>query len=92
MPSLPSPVSGGLATDPANSPEKPQRQPKIATPVAIQNVRGREGDFTLDKHGFQYVKHTSKLEGFDDDALVRREHYAELEAMLRDVLENTKGL
>ncbi|KAK7991948.1 hypothetical protein PG996_013039 [Apiospora saccharicola] len=73
-------------------PEKPKRQPKIATPVAIQNVRGREGDFTLDKQGFQYVKHKSKFTTFDDDELVRREHYAELEVMLRQALENTKGL
>ncbi|KAK7943023.1 uncharacterized protein PG986_012136 [Apiospora aurea] len=73
-------------------PEKPKRQPKIATPVTIGNVRGREGDFTLDKQGFQYVKHKSKFTSFDDAELVRREHYPELEVMLREALENTKGL
>lgn len=85
-------MSWGFAIDTTNSPEKPKRQPKIATPVSIKNVRGREGDFTLDKQGFQYVKHKSKFTSFNDDELVKREHYAELEVMLQEVLENTKGL
>ncbi|KAK8045091.1 hypothetical protein PG993_005115 [Apiospora rasikravindrae] len=73
-------------------PKKPKRQPKIATPVTIRNVRGQEGNFTLDKQGFQYVKHKSKFTSFNDAELVKREHYPELEVMLREALENTKGL
>ena len=60
--------------------------------MTIKNVRGQEDSFTLDKQGFQYVKHKSKFTSFDDAELVKREHYPELEVMLREVLENTKGL
>ncbi|KAL3417873.1 hypothetical protein PVAG01_10883 [Phlyctema vagabunda] len=70
----------------------PKPQPKIAWPVRISDVTGREDEYTLDQQGFQYVKHRSVLDINDDDETIRRVHYPEMEELVRKVILETKGL
>lgn len=36
--------------------------PKISSPVAISDVTGDEGKFSLENQGFQFIKHKSQFE------------------------------
>ena len=52
-------------------------------PVVVQDVRGREHEFALDKGGFQFVKHVSQEKEFDDDKRIEDVYYKETEELLR---------
>lgn len=54
-------------------------------PAQIQDIRGREADFNLEKHGFQHHKHTSAEKDFDRDEQVKRVVYPEVEQLLKGV-------
>ncbi|KAI0628394.1 hypothetical protein C8Q77DRAFT_1162137 [Trametes polyzona] len=54
-------------------------------PVVIHDARGREGEFTLDNAGFQFVTWPSKEKGFLDDGLIKTQYYAEVEDLLKEV-------
>jgi hypothetical protein len=59
--------------------------------IRIEDARGREREFSLDRNGFQLVHSTSKVKDFyaaPDE--VARIYYPELEALLRDTLGATK--
>ena len=60
-----------------------------AEPEQVHDVRGEEELYTLDRHGFQYVKHTSKLtdDELRDSRVVEDSYYRECEAVLRQKLE-----
>jgi len=45
--------------------------------VELENVRGRETEYTLDKNGFQFYKHASEHTSFTDDDKIREEYYPE---------------
>ncbi|TFL01354.1 hypothetical protein BDV98DRAFT_548891 [Pterulicium gracile] len=53
--------------------------------VEIENVRGEEGEYTLDQHGFQFFKSATSVESFTDSERVKREYYPEVQKVLRDV-------
>ena len=52
--------------------------------VVIEDMRGRE--FTLDRQGFEPVRHRSRETRFEDEAAIRDQYYAESEALLADLL------
>ena len=52
--------------------------------VVVQDIRGREDQFTLDKHGFQIYRHESKEKDFTDDVQIKSAYYAETEQLLKD--------
>ena len=52
-------------------------------PVVVQDVRGREHEFTLDKGGFQFVKHVSQEKEFDDEERIKNVYYKEVEELLK---------
>ncbi|KAJ9611552.1 hypothetical protein H2200_004736 [Cladophialophora chaetospira] len=54
--------------------------------VVIHDVAGDEDKYTLDSHGFQYVKHESKEKDFVDDKQIKTEYYLEVEQLLKDSL------
>jgi hypothetical protein len=54
--------------------------------VAIEDARGREDAFTLDRNGFQFVRSASKVADFYAPDEVERIYYPEVEALLRDTL------
>src|SRR3974390_2926704 len=49
--------------------------------IAIRNGRGR--DFTLDRDGFRFGPHDTKVRDFFDAAEVRSTYYAEMEALVK---------
>src|ERR1700682_3317558 len=52
--------------------------------VTIEDARGRESEFTLDRNGFALVKAPSQVRDFYAAEEVRRTYYAEVEQLLRD--------
>lgn len=59
-------------------------RPNLAVKVTVQDVAGDEDKYTLDGHGFQFVKHESKEKDFQDDEKIKAEYYPEIEQLLKD--------
>ncbi|KAG7098109.1 hypothetical protein E1B28_000080 [Marasmius oreades] len=57
--------------------------------LQIENIRGKEGKYTLDEAGFQYIRETLKYQGFDKDDQedVKKEYYPEV----IDIIKKTTG-
>lgn len=55
------------------------------TPVTIHDVRGKEADFTLDKAGFQYLKHATAVQDWGNDEEIKAVYYKEVEEMMKEV-------
>lgn len=51
--------------------------------VRIENARGREGAFALDREGFRPVEHRTAVRDFYDEDEVRKTYYAELDALVK---------
>ena len=78
--------------DPINGPKdmnlnsaEAQSYQWIAVPVEITDIRSCDEEFTLDKHGFQLVKHKVDLAAFESDTKVKEQLYPQVEAMLKKV-------
>ncbi|KAH8712091.1 amino acid permease-domain-containing protein [Phaeosphaeriaceae sp. PMI808] len=65
-------------------PETYERVPEVHN-VTIQDVAGKESEYTLDKNGFEIHKHTANEKDFLDDAQIKNGYYAETEQLLKDV-------
>ena len=52
-------------------------------PVVIHDARGHEDELTLDKGGFQFVKHVSQEKEFDDDQRIQDVYYKEVGELLK---------
>jgi hypothetical protein len=50
----------------------------------IHDIAGDENKYTIDSHGFQYVKHESKEKDFLDDEKIKENYYPEIEQLLKD--------
>lgn len=77
------PDGSHLAPNYVGRPETYDR-PVEALPVTIHDVSGRELEYTLDSHGFQFYYHESQTKNFDDNDQVRSEYYPETEQLLKD--------
>lgn len=51
--------------------------------VLIHDVRGKEDTVSLDKTGFQFVKHESVEKDFLDEELIKTRYYKEVEDLLK---------
>src|SRR5216684_1985201 len=51
--------------------------------VAIRNGRLQAQDFALERHGFRFVSHDTKVGNFFDEAEVKRVYYPEMEALVK---------
>ena len=51
--------------------------------VVIRNGRREARDFTLDRNGFHFVRHDTKIVDFFDDGEVRRVYYPEMENLVK---------
>lgn len=69
--------------------ENPDR-PHAAHEVTIHDISGDENKYTLDSHGFQYVKHVSKDKDFSDNKRIKDEYYPEVEQILKEVTGATR--
>ncbi|KAK7955668.1 uncharacterized protein PG986_004890 [Apiospora aurea] len=59
-------------------------RPHLPHRFAVSDVAGREGDFTLDGQGFQYLRHPSQTkDDFVDERRIREEYYPECAALLK---------
>ncbi len=60
----------------------------IADPreVRIEDARGRESEFTLDRNGFALIKAPTAMADFYSEDEIRRLYYPEVEQLLRDRL------
>ena len=54
--------------------------------VSIEDARGRESEFTLDRNGFALVKAPTAVADFYDPEQIKRVYYPEVERILRDTL------
>ena len=54
--------------------------------VRIEDARGRESEFTLDRNGFALVKAPTAVADFYDPEEIRRVYYPEIERLLRATL------
>jgi len=76
--------------------EEPTNVVTDAVQTEIINIRGlsnaEQTTFTVDTAGFQIIQHESLLniEDFADEAKIKREYYAEVEQLLKDVTGATK--
>jgi hypothetical protein len=73
-----------VETPPPGQPERNYRDEAFS--VTLQDVRGREGDFSLDKDSFQTLKNipdTTETDFASDDS-IRRSYYPEVEQILLD--------
>jgi len=59
-------------------------RPHASNSVVIHDIAGDEDKYTLDSHGFQFVKHESKEKDFLDDEKIKAEYYPETEQLLKD--------
>lgn len=57
-----------------------------AQEVLIEDIRGREGDFTIDGQGFAALRHRSQEADFVSEESIRALYYPESEALLRSLL------
>ena len=51
--------------------------------VAIRNGRLQAGQFSLDRNGFRFVRHDTRVTDFYDQDEVRRVYYPEMEALVK---------
>lgn len=54
-------------------------------PAVVHDARGREAEFTLDTHGFQFVRWPSVEKEFIDEEAIKLKYYAEVETILKKV-------
>jgi hypothetical protein len=75
---MPSVFTGGPGSTVvrAASPSDPRR-------VAMHNGRLEADGFTLDRNGFRFVRHNTKVVDFDDEDELRRVYYPEMEALVK---------
>ncbi|KAI1377308.1 hypothetical protein F4677DRAFT_52067 [Hypoxylon crocopeplum] len=57
---------------------------------SVNNLRGRESEFSTDNSGFAVFNETSKEKSFTDDAAVRGGYYKEVEDLLRKRIPGIK--
>jgi hypothetical protein len=51
--------------------------------VTIYNGRLHEKDFALERHGFRFLRHDTKVKEFYDEDEIRRVYYPEMEALIK---------
>jgi hypothetical protein len=51
--------------------------------VTVHNARLHDGEFALDREGFRFVRHDTKMRDFFDEDEIRRVYYPEMEALVK---------
>src|SRR5438270_6108809 len=51
--------------------------------VIIRNARLHAGEFTLDRNGFLFAGHDTKVHDFFDEDEIHRDYYPEMEALVK---------
>ncbi|EGN97118.1 hypothetical protein SERLA73DRAFT_183726 [Serpula lacrymans var. lacrymans S7.3] len=58
--------------------------------VEINNIRGKEHEFTLDKAGYQYYKRFAKHQAFTNDEDIKNEYYPESAELIKELTGASK--
>ncbi|KAJ3496717.1 hypothetical protein NLG97_g2456 [Lecanicillium saksenae] len=80
---------------PADSPDAPPQHNLLheqVSDIEIHDIRERESGFTLDTHGFELVRHETRLtnDDFENDESIRREYYPEIIDFISKKLGNAR--
>ncbi|MCJ1307248.1 hypothetical protein MMC25_000894 [Agyrium rufum] len=59
--------------------------PKETRKLLVEDVRGRESDFSLETSGFQFVNHETIEKEFRDDESIKRDYYPEIENLVKEL-------
>src|SRR5690349_22614668 len=51
--------------------------------VTIHNGRPQANDFALERHGFRFMRHDTKVSQFYDETEIRQVYYPEMEALIK---------
>ncbi|KAK3395422.1 hypothetical protein B0T20DRAFT_359563 [Sordaria brevicollis] len=73
------------------------KRPMLPVTMSVTDVTGGEENFTLNKNGFQYLKHVSGFatrgeEAFTDEERIQKEYLAECEELLKGVTSASRVL
>jgi hypothetical protein len=66
-----------------HGPRKPPPNEGNVRTMKIHDIRGTEDEYTLDKAGFQILKHSSAEKDFIDDEQVCKVYHTEIEELLK---------
>jgi hypothetical protein len=61
-------------------------RPHKAHPFVITDVNGDEASYTLDGHGFQYLKHHSNESAFTDEEAITTQYYDECQRIIKSAV------
>ncbi|RSL58608.1 hypothetical protein CEP54_007669 [Fusarium duplospermum] len=56
-----------------------------AVPVTVHDVAGDENEYSLDKHGFSFLHHKTKVADFSNPETIKNEYLSEMEQVLKKV-------
>ncbi|KAL2159074.1 hypothetical protein VTH06DRAFT_2833 [Thermothelomyces fergusii] len=70
--------------------EQAKARPTVAVQVEVIDISGNEDKYTLDRHGFQFVRHESKEKDFLNEEQIKSFYYPETEQLLKDVTGATR--
>lgn len=59
------------------------KKPTATKKMPVHDMRGEEERYTLDKNGFEIVRHESGEKEFRDEERITKEYYAEVEEILK---------
>ena len=65
-------------------------RPHRAHDFTITDLSGEEENYTLDSHGFQYIRHESGDKDFTDEQAIQSAYYQECEQLIKDVTGATR--
>jgi hypothetical protein len=54
-------------------------------PVNVENIRGREKEFTVDNSGFQFFRKPTQVTDFTDDALIEEKYHQECIDLVKEL-------
>jgi hypothetical protein len=60
--------------------------------TTIIDVRGRQNEFSLDVHGFQYIEHNWKFNNFDDANLIQEKYLDEVIELLMETIQGIERI
>ena len=65
--------------------DPPRNFHDVPREVEVHDIRGHEDEYTLDKNGFQVVKHVATEKEFNDEERIKTKYYKEVEDLLKEV-------
>ncbi|EEP78484.1 predicted protein [Uncinocarpus reesii 1704] len=57
---------------------------ETVTDIPVHDVRGHEEKYSLDEHGFQFIKHNQTFQAFEDEERIKTEFLPQVEKVIRE--------